>query len=156
MDMTTTVLEPQSHDVRSLLRPRRGGSRAWRACLFGGVAVVVAIALQLADPSAPSRFEPDLVTLLRGMAAIKTLMVGAAIALVAWRLGRPVTTRIASSYVVGAWLVSGATTMIWQLSSIVPSSAVFHLGLLTLLVAAWRDEAPLGLLSLPRGLRRPH
>ncbi len=142
--MTLSIPRQPARAVHTTATARPASLAAPRVWLLVGCIAAIAIASQLADPSAPSRFEPDLVTLLRGMAAIKTLLVAAAIGVLAWRFARPVTMRIASSYVVGAWLVTGATTMIWQLSSIVPASAAFHVGLLMLLVAAWRDEAPLG------------
>ncbi len=150
--MTASTLDIDARDVQASSGVPRRSATTRRLWLVGGCIAATALALRLADPTAPSRFEPDLVTLLRGMAAIKTLLVAAAMALLAWRLGRPVTTRIATAYVTGASFVAGATAMIWQLSSIVPASAVFHAGLLTLLVAAWRDEAPLPPgLAIPRG-----
>lgn len=152
--MTTSIIELSSHEGRGAGRLQLGRSTTPRLWLLVGCIGAVAVALQSVDLAAPARFEPGLATLLRGMAAIKTLMVVAAIALLAWRFGRPVAKRIACAYVIGASFVTGATTMIWQLSAIVPASAVFHAGLLMLLVAAWRDEAPLGPRVIPRGRGR--
>lgn len=152
--MTPSILGHSPRGAHATGRAQRGRSAAPRLYLLVGCVAAIAIALH-AGPSVPLRSDPELATLLRGMAAIKTLLVAAAIAAIAWRLGRPATTRIASSYLVGAWLVTGATTMIWQLSSIVSASALFHVGLLLLLISAWRDEAPFGPRFLsPRGRER--
>ena len=40
-----------------------------------------------------------------------------------------------------AWATAGASMLIWQLEFIPIAAVAFHLGELTLLVAAWRDHA---------------
>ena len=114
-----------------------------RLLLIAGCTIAAGSMYALVQSGA-STIDAELVLLLYGMAAIKTLMVAAAFALVAWRFGRPITPRCAVGYLVGMVLVSAATATIWQLAWIAPAALVFHAGGFLLLVVAWRDDGAPG------------
>ena len=113
---------------------------ARQTLLLAGSFVSVAAAAWLGEPSAYLLADPELAFLLRGMAAIKACIVLAAIGAVFWRLGQAVAKRTASAYLVGSWLIAGATTLVWQLSFIPLAALVFHAAEFLLLVVAWRDR----------------
>ena len=108
--------------------------------LLAGSIASVAAAAWLGVPSAYLRADPELAFLLRGMAAIKACIVLAAIGVVFWRLEQAVPQRTASAYMVGSWLIAGATTLVWQLSFIPLAALVFHAAEFLLLFVAWRDR----------------
>jgi hypothetical protein len=114
-----------------------------RGLLAIGVWVAVWAAVSLSGVAAHADIEPELAMLLRGMAVIKGLLTLAAVACVMWRLGRAVSPWALATYLVGTWLLAFANTLIWQLSWIGAAAALYHVGLLSLLVAAWRDDLPL-------------
>jgi hypothetical protein len=114
------------------------GTRA-RIALFGGCAVAALAGLALGDRAPRMAADPEVAFLLRGMAAIKVALVLCAIALIAWRLRRPVSPRFAAVYVGGAAVMAGATALIWQLTALPVAAVAFHVAEISLLVAAWRD-----------------
>ena len=111
-----------------------------QSLLLTGSIASVAVAAWLGEPSAYLRTDPELAFLLRGMAAIKACIVLAAIGLVFWRLGQAVPKRTVCAYLVGSWLLAGATTLVWQLSFIPLAALVFHAAEFFLLFVAWRDR----------------
>ena len=124
-----------------------------RTALLAGCAVLLAAPLLLVAPAAHWAGDADLLLLMRGMAGIKSALALAALAVVAWRLGKPELSRTrVASYVGGVWAMALATGLIWQLTAIVPASLLFHAATLTLLVTAWRDTSPV----LARHLREDH
>ncbi len=84
--------------------------------------------------------DPELALLLRGMALIKATIALAAVAVLWWRFGAPVSRPVAAIYVVGAGSMAGATVSIWQLSSLLPAAVLFHIGLFALLSTALRAD----------------
>ncbi len=125
---------------------------AWRAALVAGTLVAITLAAALAQPSAALLADADLAFLLRGMAAIKAALVLLALALIGWRLGRPTAPAVAALYLLGAWLMAGATVLVWQLSAIPAAALAFHAGEITLLLVAWRDHGD-ARAKEPRGAR---
>jgi hypothetical protein len=116
-------------------------ARRLRLALVGScIAAVVLPALLAADLAATRPAEPQLELLLRGMAAIKLLLVAGSAALLWWRFGRPIATPMAAAYLAGAAIAACAPVLIWQLKLIVPAAILFHAGELVLLCAAWRDR----------------
>ena len=111
-----------------------------QSLLLAGNIASVAVAAWFGEPSTYLRADPELAFLLRGMAAIKACIVLAAIGVVFWRLGQAVPKRTASAYLVGSWLLAGATTLVWQLSFIPLAALVFHAAEFLLLFVAWRDR----------------
>lgn len=132
----TSVHDRSRHPTTGLSTPlfRRGA-------LLVFCSASVALAAALGHPDAAILGDPQLAFLLRGMAALKALMVLAAAAVCFWRLGRPTPFRTAAVYVVGSAALAGASMLIWRLSSIPLAAVVFHLAGFAILVAAWRDEA---------------
>ncbi|MFN7552361.1 MAG: hypothetical protein ACK59M_06655 [Pseudomonadota bacterium] len=110
-----------------------------RLALFAGCAAAALVGLALGDPAPRMAADPEIAVLLRGMATIKAALVLAAIALIAWRLGRPESSRFATVYIVGAAVMAGTTALIWQLTALPAAAVAFHAAEITLLVAAWRD-----------------
>lgn len=113
---------------------------ALRVLLLAGCLVSVAAAASLGEPAALLQADAELGRLLRGMALIKAVIALAAVGLLLWRLGQPLSRPMAIAYLVGAWLVAGATMLVWQLSFVPLAALTFHVGEFTLLIAAWRDR----------------
>lgn len=111
-----------------------------RAALLLGCIASVALAASLGRPEHLLASDLELARLLRGMAIIKSAIVLAGIALLLWRFGRPLSARMAGVYLAGAWLSAGASMLVWQLTLIPLAAGLFHMGELSLLMAAWRDS----------------
>jgi hypothetical protein len=109
--------------------------------LLGGCVLAVLAAAAVGRPEPLLQADPELARLLRGMALIKAAIVVAALAALLWRVGRPLSDGLTGAYLAGAWSAAGACMLIWQLDFIPTAIVMFHLGELTLLVAAWRDNA---------------
>lgn len=138
-------------DVGTALRSEPASAAARRtAWLAAAVAAAAALALVVGDPQPLLQADPDLAWLLRGMAAIKGLLVAAAVVAIAWRLRRPAPPALAAAYVAGVAGLAAATASIWQLSHIVPAALLFHAAEIALLVLAWRDGAVLPRRPAPR------
>ncbi|MBC8059002.1 MAG: hypothetical protein H7Y61_20735 [Rhizobiales bacterium] len=121
--------------------PRLGSSpAALRTLLLAGCIASVAAAAWVGEPAASVRADPELAFLLRGMAGIKAAIVLAAVGVLFWRFGHAVSKRSAGAYLVGAWLLAGATALVWQLSFVPFAALAFHAGEFTLLFVAWRDH----------------
>ena len=114
-----------------------------RALLLAGCVASAAAAGWLADPAPVLQADPELARLLRGMALIKAAFMLAAVGVLLWRFGRPMTPTTAGAYLAGTWMVCGASLLIWYLSAIPFAALLFHSGALLLLVAAWRDRGAL-------------
>jgi hypothetical protein len=113
-----------------------------RALLVIGLVLSVAAAVVVAGAIPGPLRDAGLVRLMRGMALIKGAIVLGASAVLAWRIGRPISAGLLAGYLGGAWAMAFATTLIWQLAAIAPSAIAFHAGELTLLALAWRDSRP--------------
>ena len=94
----------------------------------------------LAQVAAPRAIDADLVVLLRAMAAIKAVLVLAALGAVVWRFGLPIGTGTALVYGASIAAMSFATALIFVSAFIGLAAVVFHAGLFAALVAAWRDD----------------
>ncbi|MEM8609849.1 MAG: hypothetical protein AAGF92_22320 [Myxococcota bacterium] len=116
--------------------------RLWLgALLLGGCALAMMVAAAMGRPEPLLQADPELARLLRGMALIKVGLVVAALAALLWRFGRPLSNGLTGAYLAGAWAAAGACMLIWQLEFLRTAVVTFHLGELTLLLAAWRDHA---------------
>lgn len=111
-----------------------------RLLLVSGCLAAVALSAWIGRPESLLAADPDLARLLRGMACIKAGLVTAALGVLLWRFAHPVSPRMAGCYLAGAWLASGASMMVWQLTLIPLAALVFHGGEITLLVTAWHDH----------------
>ena len=112
---------------------------AVRVALALGCLAAVALGLEVGDPRAFQAADPDLARLLRGMAVLKALLVLPAVAAVWWRAGHPLSRKLAAVYVAGAWAMTGASVLIWQLTSLALAALAFHGAGLAMLVAAFGD-----------------
>ncbi len=124
---------------RSSARERLRAPVVLRFVLLVGLVAVVVVAAVVRSPSAATVADAKLVSLLRGMALIKAGIALVAVALAAWRFGRPIPSAVAFGYLVGAWCLAGAAVLIWQLSFIPAAAVIFHVGMLGLLALAWRE-----------------
>ncbi len=113
-----------------------------RLLLLIGSGVLFAAPLLLFQPAAYWAGDPELFRLLRGMGVLKIAIAVLALAVLWWRLGRPVRPRLQAVFLGGVWLLSLGAGLIWQLTLILPASGLFHCATLALLVAAWRDVEP--------------
>ncbi len=113
-----------------------------RALLLVGALLFVSATYWMTTPGKIESADAELATLLRGMAMLKAGFAALALAAVWWRLGRTITTPRLLAYASGAWLMTVGATLIWQLAFIPAASALFHGGILLLLVLAWRDDWP--------------
>ena len=99
----------------------------------------MAIVLSQVLPSAYAASEPELITLLRGMAALKAVMVIAGLVALWWRFRWPLSRLLAAGYLIGAWVLGFATVLIWQLTSMGAAAALFHIAGLAVMILALRD-----------------
>jgi hypothetical protein len=90
----------------------------------------------------PALVDPELVMLLRFMAVLKAAMAIGALVLVAWRLRRPAGPALAASGIASVAFMAAGAGLIWSLGHVALGAVLFHAGLFTLLVAAWRDGLP--------------
>ncbi len=110
-----------------------------RSALVLGCVMFIGLAAWVGDPAHYLHADPALARLLRAMAIIKGMIAIAAAGAVFWRLGRPVSMATAASYLLGIWVISGSSMLIWQLSYIVAAAVLFHVAAVTLLVVSWRE-----------------
>ncbi len=135
----------------------RGTLRIGMICL-----VLVAAAIGFAigawgGPAAAAQAGPDLVRLMRFMAALKALLAAGATAAVVWRLGAPVGAASFAAYAVAAVAMAAGPGLIWGMSHVVAGSVLLHGGMLATALLLWRDPGTatwLGSLITARRLRR--
>ena len=139
--MSAFVVNPASAFARRVPAARGALQPALHrsALLLGCVAVLALVATLV--PSAAAAFpDPDLARLLRGMALIKGGIALAAIGAVLWRFGWPIGRGCAAAYMLGCWVLAGASLLVWQLTLIPLAAIAFHGFELGLLFVAWRDH----------------
>jgi hypothetical protein len=85
--------------------------------------------------------------LLRFMAAVKAVMALAALAAAGWRLGYPASPRLAIAYLGSVGLMGAAPGLIWQIADVAIGAALFHAGLLLLVVALFADRGEVSALA---------
>jgi hypothetical protein len=112
-----------------------------RAALIGG-SVVTMLGIASALHPAPSSAHADLelARLLRAMAAIKGASITAGMIAVVWRLGWPISGRLAAGYLAGSWSIAGAWALIWQQSHLAAAALAFHVSVVVLLVTVALDR----------------
>src|SRR5271165_3317097 len=132
-------------------RADAGGGRAWALTAVLAVGLIVGLAVGQATRS-PA--DPELMPLLRLMAAIKFAAVLGGAALLRWRLRRPAPARPAALAIGAVGLMAVSPGMVWAPSHLLVAAGLFHAGLLTLLVLGWRDRDALPA-SAPAGRARP-
>jgi hypothetical protein len=117
---------------------------SWRGALFLAAAAGALSGLLFTTPdqaaSAQAAAGPELAMLLRFMAVVKAGMALATLALTAWRFGFSISPAQALGYLGAGTLMAAAPLPIWQLAHVAAGAALFHLGLLLLLVALFADR----------------
>ncbi len=133
-------------------RPIQAGSALFRrlgflaACALAGGAVFL-----LAGHGGARSADPDLATLLKGMAIIKTAILSVAGAAIWWRLGSPIGTGLAAGYSLSAALAVAGAALVWTLTGLAFAPFLFDGGLLAFLVLALRDDNGPWICALTRG-----
>ena len=90
---------------------------------------------------------PDLVRLLRAMAAIKSLMALAAVGATLWRLGAPVGSGKLLAYTIACAAMAAGPGLIWGMAHVGTGALLLHGGLAAAVLLLWRDPATSMLLS---------
>ena len=117
-------------------------AHSFRALALLGMLGAAGLALLVLPGDAALAADAGLLLVMQAMALIKAaLLAGLGRGLwvrARWPLPRPT----ALAYLLPVWLMAGATGAIWRGDAIALSALVFHLGLATLVVTAWRDRGP--------------
>ncbi len=90
-------------------------------------------------PAAIDQAGPDLVRLMRFMAALKALLALLATGAVAWRLGAPAGAGRFAAYAAAIAAMAAGPGLIWGMAYIVAGSILLHGGLLATILLLWRD-----------------
>lgn len=116
------------------------GQRLPRAALVLLTVATLAGAGAVAVQAPPTRLDPDLVRVIRFMAAIKGGFALAALAACFWRLARPAQAWRTVVYVAGPPSMAAGAIVLASLHSPGLAAAAVHLGLFALLAAALTDR----------------
>ena len=95
---------------------------------------------------------PELTSVLRFMAVVKAAMALGAGSLAWWRLGCPVGPGVALPCIAACALMAAAPGLIWSMEHVVLGAALFHAGLLLILILSWADRGEVQAIAL--GKRR--
>ena len=129
-----------AHAAAAERRPSSRSLFATAVVLAVGGATVAGLVLGRWTGDPTLRWDPQLVVLLRFMAAVKFAGVLAASALSLWRARTPVSAGVAVAAVAALASMALAPGLIWFTAHVATAAALFHAGLLTFLVMAWRDD----------------
>jgi hypothetical protein len=101
--------------------------------------------------------DPDLATLLKGMAIIKTAILSAAAGAVWWRLGSPISSGLAAGYIVSTALAAAGSALVWTMTGLAFAPFLFDGGGLAPLPhpGAARRRRPVVSGALPVKIARP-
>ena len=116
----------------------------WRGLLIG--TVVAATVLGFVGGSAQLSADavrdagPELTRLMQFMAVAKGVMSLALCAVIAWRMGLPLSGRLAVVYLGSAAAICLAPGLIWQMAHPIAGAVLFHGGLLSLVGGSLFDQ----------------
>jgi hypothetical protein len=120
------------------------GSAARRGVALIAAAAAVFAALVAATPEATAAAlqssDAELVMLLRFMAGVKALMAVSALGIAVWQLGHPASPALTLAYTLAPALMCAAPVVIWQMAHVAFGAALFHGGLVVLLLALYADR----------------
>jgi len=121
--------------------PRERGAPSARArlTLWLGLVVAVAASVLVAADGAPAA-DADYVRLMRGMAAVKGLLLLPALWAVDWRLRQAVRPPLAAGYAGAVWAMAAAPALIWGLQHVAAASVLFHGGMVAVVALAVVDS----------------
>jgi hypothetical protein len=134
--MTAARITPARSDAQAGALP----PTMLRALLLSGCVLAAAIAVGYGFHQDGVRVDRDLAFLLRGMALIKASLVLATVGVLWWRLGHAIDRGAAAGYLAGAFLMSAASGLIWQLTLIGLAALAFHVGGFMVLLIAYFDR----------------
>ncbi len=108
-----------------------------------GAAIIVGYFITSPDVAAHAAAQagPELTRLMRGMAAIKTLLAIAAGAAVFWRLGAPASLPWFAAYSLTCAAMASGPGVIWNMEYLRTGALLLHGGLFASVVLLWRDPA---------------
>lgn len=135
-----SILRP-SPDGAGAVSVTAGGRRAaLHFAVFAAAAAGILVGRAYAPDAGAPGMEQSLVALLRFMAVLKAATALAMLALTHWRLTRPARPGLAFAYGAATALAAAAPGLIWSLSTVALGAVLFHIGLVTFLLLAWRDD----------------
>ncbi len=124
--------------------PRQRAPGMARAVLCGLLVVAAAVGAGVTGAHetgrAVARAGTDWATLLRAMAALKTLMALAAAACVVWRLAVPANPAWLAAYSLAGMAMMAGPGLVWGLAHVGLGALLLHAGLATTLLLLWRDK----------------
>jgi hypothetical protein len=82
---------------------------------------------------------PELTTLMRGMALLKSFLALAALMAVMWRLRGPISAPWLISYVMACAAMAAGPAVIWNMAYVRCGAVLLHGGLAACIVLLWRD-----------------
>lgn len=158
------LIDARFHDAFPSTLQRTGPRR--RITLAIAVALAMGAGFAASQDAASVRAAqaagPELVRLLRFLAALKMAMAAAASGAAWWRLGYPASARLAASAIAACALMAFGSGVIWAMAHIVLGSALFYAGLLALLALGCAEgsgvremAAGIGRHSRAPSIRRP-
>jgi tetrahydromethanopterin S-methyltransferase subunit E len=148
MTMVATHLELTQPDLLALAPARH----RWRVAASLALTAGAVAAWSAGAPEALHRADPELATLLQGMAALKALVVAPVLAALWWRLGRSISAALAAAYVLCAAAMVVATVLIARLTWLPLAAIAFHVAMVGFAVLALKDE--MGKAAAMAGRRR--
>ena len=98
---------------------------------------------------------PDLVRLLRAMAALKAMMALSAGAAILWRLGAPAGSGRLAAYAIACAAMAAGPGLIWGMVHVAAGALLLHGGLAAAVLLLWWDPATAALLSARLQKRAP-
>lgn len=110
-----------------------------RVLLLAGTAVAIGLTASLG--AAATEADPDLVRLLRFMAALKGAFALIALGACYWRLARPAAAWREAVYVAGPALMAAGALGLWRMQAAGLAALLLHGGMFALLAAALTDAA---------------
>jgi len=138
------IVTPRSFDLSepsraavSALAARR--SQTWRLTLLMACVFVACAAFAIGSANARIA-DPDLATLLHGMALLKAAITAIGMAAVWWRLGSPILSTLAAAYVGCTAAASAGTGLVWTMSHLWAATLLFHGALIVFLILGLRDS----------------
>lgn len=112
-----------------------------RLVLAAATVLALAASAAFVARAPAAAIDPDLVRVIRCMAAIKGGFALAALAACLWRLGRPASGWRRLAYVAGPPLMAAGAVALWSMHLLGLAALGLHLGLLAVAAAALTDRA---------------
>lgn len=146
--MRTALAHPPWQRAQMRARSRAQG---WRIGLICGCLLLLGLAAL--PPADPSPTAAALTRLLRGLALIKAALSLGGLGIAYWRLGYPISNRLAGLYAACVAAACAASLLVWRLVALPLAATLFDLALVLFLIGAWRDTQSVGNAGAQRSKR---